>query len=141
MFVTVKWLWRRPNAINSVRLRTDYWNADDSDDFTSECKEKKKTGLLRYMKWLNGVLAMLLVIEILLLWLHTLTCWWLYWNSWWCANNTELVYLLSQTYFNWGTKWLFDCRNKYIWKLSSICVICNTTCARLSRHWMDFLKT
>ena len=101
MFVTVKWLWRRPNAINSMRLRTDYWNTDDSDDFTSKCKEKKKTGLLRYMKWLNGVLAMLLVIEILLLWLHTLTCWWLYWNSWWCANDIpEIPGILNwYTYF------------------------------------------
>ena len=102
-------------------------------------KESWSSKIYEMIKW--SFRNATLVIEILLLRLHTLTCWWLYWNSWWCANNTELVYLLSQTYFNWGTKWLFDCRNKYIWKLSSICVICNTTCARLSRHWMDFLKT
>ena len=81
--------------------------------------EKKKADLLRDMKWLYEILAMLLSLMLL----NTMICWWLYWNSRWCTNNTELVYLFFQTYLNWGTKWLFDSRNKYIWELSSMCML------------------
>ena len=40
-----------------MRLRTDYWNADDSDDFTSECKEKKEnwsSKIYEMIKWSFG---------------------------------------------------------------------------------------
>ena len=86
-------------------------------------RRKKTWSSKRYemIKWGFGDAT--LVTEILCIaadLLMALLSWWLYWNSWWCTNNTELVYLLSQTYFNWGTKWLFDSRNKYIWKVSSM---------------------
>ena len=46
---------------------TDYWSADENDYVNSAWREKAKTHLLRDMKWVNGVLAMLFwwLIEIL----------------------------------------------------------------------------
>ena len=50
-----------------MSLSIDSWSADKNDYVNSACREKKKTHLLRDIKWVNGVLAMLLwwVIEIL----------------------------------------------------------------------------
>ena len=36
-------------TLNALRLRTDYWSVDESDDVNSTCREKK-TDLLRDMK-------------------------------------------------------------------------------------------
>ena len=42
-----------------LRLGTDSWSADESDDANSASREKN-TDLLRHMKLVNGVLDMLL---------------------------------------------------------------------------------
>ena len=82
---------------NLLKLRTDYWSADESDDVKMQTKEK--TDLLRDMKWLNGVLAMLLW------WLKycvlLLICWWLYWVD-------DFIEILddAQITLNWYTYFL-----------------------------------
>ena len=43
-----------------MSLSIDSWSADKNDYVNSACREKKKTHLLRDIKRVNGVLAMLL---------------------------------------------------------------------------------
>ena len=45
-----------------MSLGTNSSSADENDYVNSACRKKKKTHLLKDMKWVNGVLAMGIVV-------------------------------------------------------------------------------